>query len=242
MSKKIIGITGCEGFLGKNSLNFFSKNKNFLVLGINKESFNDDYKLRNFLKKVDIIIHLSGVNKAEDQDKLYDMNIEITERLILFMEEHNNIDNLIFSSSIQENLKNKYGESKKESREKLHRFCLEKNIKFTGLVLPNIFGPYGKPFYNSVITTFCYQVINSETPKIINDKKIDFIYVVDVCEIIENIIKTGYSNKKLLINGTNSIKISKVLDLINNYKKCSHNPQLNRFEQDLLKTFRHYEQ
>ena len=241
MSKKVIGITGCEGFFGKNLAGFFSKNKNFLVLGINKESFNDDYKLRNFLKKVDIIIHLAGVNRDEDQDKLYDMNIQITERLILFMEEYNNIDNLIFSSSTQESLENKYGESKKESREILHKFCLEKNVKFTGLVLPNIFGPYGKPFYNSVITTFCHQVINSETPKIINDKKIDFIHVVDVCEIIENIIKTGYYSKKLLINGTYSTKISKALDLINSYKEGSYSPQLNRFEQDLLKTFRHYE-
>jgi UDP-2-acetamido-2,6-beta-L-arabino-hexul-4-ose reductase len=84
---------------------------------------------------------------------------------------------VIFSSSTQESRNNIYGKSKKEGRLKFIEWGQKNKSGFTGLVIPNVFGPFGRPFYNSVITTFSHQLINGETPVI----EIDAELSSDLC-------------------------------------------------------------
>ena len=72
----------------------------------------------------------------------------------------------MISSSSQEERDNLYGKSKKEGREALANWAQENGGKITGLIIPNVFGAFGKPFYNSFISTFCYQLTHCETPTI----------------------------------------------------------------------------
>ena len=92
---------------------------------------------------------------------------------------------VIFASSIQEERENVYGQSKKVGRLKLSSWAAKNNSGFTGLVIPNVFGPFGRPFYNSALSTFSYQVVNGEQPKIEVDAELNLIYVSDLCRVIE---------------------------------------------------------
>ena len=79
---------------------------------------------------------------------------------------NNKCKHIIYASSSQENANSLYGKSKKEGRVLLENWAKKNNKIFTGLIIPNVFGPFGKPNYNSVISTFSYQLINNIEPKI----------------------------------------------------------------------------
>ena len=80
---------------------------------------------------------------------------------------------------------------------------------FSGLIIPNVFGPFGKPNYNSVVATFCHKVANSEKPEIHVDGTISLIYVGELAQEILNIIEKDLSNNKLIIKSTANIKFPK---------------------------------
>jgi len=68
------------------------------------------------------------------------------------------------------------------------KWAAENEGKVTGLIIPNVFGAFGKPFYNSFIATFCHQLTHNETPAIANDGEVKLIYVQElVSRIIDEI-------------------------------------------------------
>jgi UDP-2-acetamido-2,6-beta-L-arabino-hexul-4-ose reductase len=88
------------------------------------------------------------------------------------------------SSSLQEERDNLYGRSKREGRELFNQWADRNDAAFTGLIIPNVFGPFGVPFYNSVISTFSHQVAIGEEPKIEVDACLKLIYVGDLVDRI----------------------------------------------------------
>ena len=111
--------------------------------------------------------------------------MKLVQKLINAIDKSNNLPHIIFSSSSQEGRDNAYGKSKKEGRALLEKWSKETQGTFTGLVIPNVFGPFGRPYYNSVIATFSHQLSHGKTPKIDIDSEMDLIYVGElVAEII----------------------------------------------------------
>ena len=110
------------------------------------------------------------------------------------MQNVNSKAHILFSSSIQEDLNNEYGRSKKDGRKMLLNWSSKNGNRFTGLVIPNVFGPFGKPFYNSVISTFSYQLNNNEQPKIEVDAELKLIYVSELANSIIHIIDDQIDN------------------------------------------------
>ena len=138
-----------------------------------------------------------------------------------------------------------YGRSKKDGRKLFIKWASDYNAIFTGLVIPNVFGPFCNPYYNSVIATFSHQLIYNETPKIEVDGKLKLIYVDELSAKIWEIIKKKQSENFLCLSPTSEVKVSKILDLLKNYKKKYFEnytfPILNnRFELNLFNTFRSY--
>ena len=84
---------------------------------------------------------------------------------------------IIFSSSSQEEADNLYGQSKLKGRSNLEQWAAVSGAKSTGMVIPNVFGPFGKPFYNSVVATFCYQLTHGQVPTINVDGELKLIYI-----------------------------------------------------------------
>jgi UDP-2-acetamido-2,6-beta-L-arabino-hexul-4-ose reductase len=151
----------------------------------------------------------------------------------------------MISSSTQEERDNLYGKSKKEGREALAKWAEENGGKFTGLIIPNVFGAFGKPFYNSFISTFCYQLTHNETPSIATDGEVKLIYVQELVNVILSEIRNSNSKPEFFIEPTAVKKVSEVLRLLNIFKQKYFDggeiPVINdSFEHNLFNTYRSY--
>jgi len=120
------------------------------------------------------------MNRHGDPQVIYDTNIRLVKQLIAAMEKTGSTPHVLFSSSTQEERDNPYGKSKKEGRALLEAWAERNGARFTGLIIPNVFGPFGNPYYNSVIATFCYQLTHNEHPQIDVDGEIKLIYVSEL--------------------------------------------------------------
>ena len=155
-----ISITGQNGFIGSHLFNYFSyKREDIEIIDFKKSFFNNYTSLDRVLSSVDVIIHLAGINRSEDDNYIFEQNLKLTETLIESIKRTNFKGKLIFASSIQEKLSSAYGKSKKESTQKFIKASKKNNFKFASLLIPNVFGPFCKPYYNSFIATFCSNII-----------------------------------------------------------------------------------
>jgi UDP-2-acetamido-2,6-beta-L-arabino-hexul-4-ose reductase len=240
-----IGITGVNGFIGWHLCQTIKLDNNqFELIDFRREWFNDRFYLDAFVSKCDIIIHLAGLNRHSEESTIYNTNVGLAQCLVDSFNRTNFKGQVIFSSSIQEERNNKFGISKKAARELFSNWSNITGVKFQGLIIPNVFGVFGIPFYNSVVATFCHQLVNNEVPKIESDKTLDLIYINDLIKKIIELFNTN-TNVNLIIEHTHTIKVSDILKLLIKYKEeYFDNGQIpyfgNQFEFDLFNTFRSY--
>jgi UDP-2-acetamido-2,6-beta-L-arabino-hexul-4-ose reductase len=184
-----IGITGQVGFIGShlyNTLRLFPEK--FSCIHFQREFFEDELLLDGFVLQCDVIVHLAAMNRHKDPKVIYNTNIGLVKKLITSLENTNVRPHVLISSSLQEEYDCLYGQSKKDGRELLAAWAAKAKATFTGLLIPNVFGPFGRPMYNSVVATFSHLVANGGTPKIDVDRTIKLIYIDElISQIIENI-------------------------------------------------------
>ncbi|WP_420322313.1 NAD-dependent epimerase/dehydratase family protein [Flagellimonas sp.] len=252
MKKHRIGITGQAGFVGNHLYTTLSLLDNVELIYFERLFFENEDQLTQFVSKCDTIVHLAAMNRHEDQNVIYQTNIDLVEKLIKACERANTTPHIIFSSSSQEVKDNLYGRSKKEGKQKLVKWAKESGGKFTSLTIPNVFGPFGKPNYNSVVATFCHKVANDENPTIINDGEVGLIYINDLVKVfVDTIFGNQPSNTleensfEVNIEPMHQVKVSRLLELLNKFKadylKNGIFPNLDdHFQKSLFNTFRCY--
>lgn len=241
-----IGITGQEGFVGQhlyNTLGLYPEK--FERVPYHIDFFQDNSKLEGFVKQCDIIVHLAAMNRHNDPEVLYSTNIELVSKLIKALEQTNSCPHVLFSSSSQEERDNLYGRSKKEGRKLFSEWAERSGGKFTGLVIPNVFGPFGHPNYNSFIATFSHKLTHGEQPTVEVDGQVKLIYVGDLVKVIIDQITGHTSNYFFQIPHTDEYKVTEVLALLGNFKTKYFDlgiiPTLkSTFEINLFNTFRCY--
>ena len=241
-----VGITGQSGFIGRHLYNYLNLKENIKLIPFNKECFNNSELLLNFISKCNVIIHLAAVNRHSEPKVIYDTNISLVEKLIAACEQVEAKPHIVFSSSTQEDNNTPYGKSKLDGRKLFKEWAKRNGAKFTGYIVPNVFGPFGNPFYNSFIATFCHQLTHEKQPKIEIDGEVKLIYVGDlVKEIFSKIISnngTKTNPETHNVSHTIKIRVSEVLSLLEYYKKNYFQkgiiPNLdNEFEKNLFNTF-----
>lgn len=184
-----IGITGNRGFIGGHLNNFLSLQENIEIIPFDRDYFTIPEKLNEFVKSCEVIVHLAAINRHSNQDTLYRVNVELVEKLISASNRTKSKPHILFSSSSQEDRNNHYGNSKIEGRRILNKWAEENDCIVTSMIIPNVFGPFGKPFYNSVVSTFCHQLTRGEEPEIISDGILNLIYINDLSKEIYSLIK-----------------------------------------------------
>ncbi len=241
-----IGITGQDGFVGKhlyNTIGFLTNE--FERVEFKKSFFSDDYAMDHFVNQCDVIVHLAAMNRHSDPQVIFDTNVSLVNKLTASLTRTGSKAHVLFSSSTQEERDNLYGKSKQKGREILAQWSENGGGHFTGMIIPNVFGPFGHPFYNSVIATFCYQVANNEVPRIEVDNELKLIYVGELVEVILNCIRNKVFSQQVEVASTSRAKVSEVLRLLQLYKKEYHEngivPAINNtFELNLFNTYRCY--
>jgi len=213
-----VGITGQSGFIGTHLFNFLSLKSNIQLINFNRDYFGQQEKLATFVSDCDVIVHLAALNRHTDQSLLFSTNIRLIKQLIKACEKSASNPWIIFSSSTQEDNENEYGVSKREGRQLLESWASENDGRTSGLVIPNVFGPFGKPNYNSVFATFCHQVVNDIKPQIKIDGELQLIYINELIDDIYQIISEGKIGK-INIQARHQIKVSELLEKIQRYYK-----------------------
>ena len=241
-----IGITGQKGFVGTHLFNTLGLSpEKYSLIEFKRNYFEDEVTLDNFVSQCDVIIHLAALNRHKTPSVIYDINIKLVNLLINSLVRTKRTPYIIMSSSSQEEKDNPYGKSKKECRILFENWAKKTGGTFTGLIIPNVFGPFGKPNYNSVVATFCHQLTHDEQPKINVDGELKLIYVGElVLEIIKK-IKERKNEPLFRVTHTSKARVSEVLSLLKKYKTEYQNkgeiPLINNpFELNLFNTFRCY--
>lgn len=241
-----VGITGNTGFIGYHLYQTLSLYKDeFSLIEFEKSYFNESLKLDAFVFSCDVIIHLAALNRHNEPGVIYETNVSLVNNLVKALERTESKAHLIISSSTQEERKNLYGKSKKEGRKLLSDWASQNNGRLSGLIIPNVFGPFGQPYYNSVVATFCHQIANGEIPKIDVDGDLKLIYVGELVEKIIQIIRDNDNTHELFIPHTAEAKVSEILVKLkyfqNTYQETGEIPALNNdFEFRLFNTYRCY--
>ena len=243
-----IGITGQSGFMGTHLYNFLG-----LQEGVERIPFEDHYfenqeTLQNWVKQCDAIVHLAAMNRHGDPQVIYDTNIHLVKTLIDALEKTGSKPHVLFSSSTQEEKDNLYGKSKKDGRKWMEQWAMQNDARFTGLIIPNVFGPFGNPYYNSVVATFCHQLTHGDKPEIHVDGELKLIYIGELVEeIFDHIVAmrndtSGAIADQVPVPHTSVHKVSEILALLESYKENYFEkgifPDLtDSFERNLFNTF-----
>ena len=240
-----IGITGSSGFVGKHLIKILEDKENVKLyyFDLPKNNLLKPTFLKNFVSGKDVIVHTAAVNKGSDAE-IINGSIVATYNLVSTISKLKIKPKLIFLSSIQAETDTVYGLSKKLTEIMLQSFSKDYKIPISVFRATNIFGENCKPFYNSVIATFCYQVANNKKLDINNKKKkINFIYVNDLVKIVSKEI--FIRRKKLFyfkrVSSNNIITTEKLASLINSFKYIKDSKKLkSKFNKDLYNTYLSY--
>jgi len=224
-----VGITGQSGFIGTHLYNIVGLLKDeFVRIPFEDDYFKDEKKLRGFVRECDVVIHLAAMNRYPDPQIIYQTNICLVEQLIEAMEAERVSPHVLFSSSVQEESDNEYGHSKRKGRTLLEEWAQRNGASFTGMVLPNVFGPFGKPNYNSFVVTFCYKLTHGEIPQVLQDNEVKLIYIGNLCKhIIDKIKQVNNSDipivDKDIVPYDFDKKVTEVLSVLENFKNLYFN-------------------
>lgn len=217
-------ITGAKGFIGKNLVAELRNRKFKNILEYDRET--DPTLLDEYCRKADFVFHLAGVNCPKEQSEFMEGNFGFTSTLLNTLKKYKNSCPVMISSSIQAELDNPYGISKKAAEDALFKYQKETGARVLVYRLPNLFGKWSKPNYNSVVATFCYNIARNLDIQINNpETELNLCYIDDV---VKEFIKAMEGNptvdgKFCMVPNTYNIKLGKLADLIKEFKKSREN-------------------
>jgi UDP-2-acetamido-2,6-beta-L-arabino-hexul-4-ose reductase len=188
IAKHKILITGSDGFIAKNLIQHLKVDETLKLYLYSKKDSLDI--LKAYINEVDFIFHLAGVNRPKNTQEFYDGNTNLTKIIVDTLVNNNKAIPILLSSSTQSDLDNDYGKSKKKAEELLLNYAKQTNANIYIYKLPNVFGKWSKPNYNTVIATWCYNITRNIDIQI-NDEnvKLRLIYIDDVIQSFVNNLK-----------------------------------------------------
>lgn len=174
-------VTGINGFIGKNLAARLSEGGEHAVVGFARSDGDDSLPAK--IVAADAIVHLAGVNRPKDMADFHQGNALLTEFLCKAARDSGRKIPLILASSIQAAQENAYGESKRHAELVVERYSSETGSPAIIYRLPNVFGKWCRPSYNSVVATFAHNIAN-DLPIQINDPatELNLVYIDDVMD------------------------------------------------------------
>jgi UDP-2-acetamido-2,6-beta-L-arabino-hexul-4-ose reductase len=190
---KTVLVTGAKGFIGKNLIVRLQELNNIKIKSFDKEEDMDT--LKKFLGETDFIFHLAGVNRPENVEEFKEVNLGLTKNIINLLEEMDKKIPVVITSSIQAELDNPYGKSKKMAEDELIKYSKKNRVPMYIYRLPNVFGKWSKPNYNSVVSTFCYNISHNLDIMISNsEKELELVYIDDVVDEFVSLLSNKVEN------------------------------------------------
>lgn len=231
-------VTGSNGFIGKNLIWHLKQLENINILEFSRA--NSQEELTQYISKADIIFHLAGAMRPKDESQFKTDNSTLTKQIVDILSEQKKSIPVVFTSSIQVVQHNSYGISKKEAEEQLIHYSQKMHAACFIFQLPNIFGKWCLPNYNSVVATWCHNIargleITISDPEI----NLNLVYIDDVIEsflsIVKNIPTTPPTVHYPRIHRCFNVKLKDLAEKIYTFKNNNSLPIAN----DVFTNFLH---
>ena len=238
-------VTGAKGFIGKNLIAELKNRKYDDIFEFDRDT--EPSLLDDYCKESDFVFHLAGVNRPKEQTEFMEGNFGFTSELLESLKKYNNTCPVMISSSIQAELNNPYGESKKAGEDLLFNYSEETGAKVLVYRFPNVFGKWCRPNYNSAVATFCHNVAH-DLPIQVNDPSVvmNLIYIDDVVNELINALD-GKENKVeefCEVAVVHTITLGEIVDLIYSFKKSREDRSVpnmvDEFTKKLYSTYLSY--
>lgn len=245
-------ITGSEGFIAKNLKANLKYIEGIDIFEIDKEKNSD--KLDEYIKNCDFVFHLAGVNRPENTEEFKKGNSDFTKVLFSALEKYQSKAPVVLTSSIQAELDNPYGVSKRAAEIAAQTYASRTNSKVYIYRLSNVFGKWCRPNYNSVVATFCYNISREIEIHIDNrDTELKLVYIDDIVKEFINLLKSHFDGTFEFIPYTENgfyaipkyykVTLGEVADMLYNFKSESDNLKVvnqTEFSKKLYATYLSY--
>lgn len=235
-------VTGSNGFIGKNLLERLGRMEDVSVTTFSKVDAPDT--LEDKVQEADFVFHLAGVNRPEKPEEFYEGNRDLTQQIIEAAKKSGKKTPILLSSSIQAEADNDYGKSKRAAEEVLELYARESGAAVYIYRLPNVFGKWSKPNYNTVIATWCYNMAR-DLPVQVNDASVELtlVYIDDVVEHFVRHLDENAKKEVVRCDVSPSYRksLGEIHDLLISFKACRESlviPRVGRgFERALYATY-----
>ncbi|MFS1441373.1 capsular biosynthesis protein [Vibrio sp. 10N.286.55.E10] len=183
-------VTGAAGFIGRNLCVFLNEAGFSNIAKITVDD--NDASIVEKVKSADFIYHLAGINRPKNDEDFKKGNTDLTQKIIDTLIEAKLETPIVLTSSIQAELENPYGKSKAGAELAVAEYKKETGAATYIYRLPNVFGKWCRPNYNSAVATFCYNTIN-DLPITINNSEaaLSLVYIDDVCQSFVDLLSNA---------------------------------------------------
>lgn len=217
-------VTGASGFIGKNLVTKLKEEKDLNIYEYDKDI--DKQTLEDYCKEADFVYHLAGVNRPDDEEEFMKANFGFTLELLELLSKYRKQCPVMLSSSIQATYNNSYGKSKKAAEDLVIDYAMKNNTNVFIYRLPNVFGKWCKPNYNSVVATFCHNIARNLPIRIDAPEKVmNFVYIDDVVNEFIRLLhqsvskKTDFNQTYYEVKPTYSISLRRIAELLYSFKE-----------------------
>lgn len=229
-------VTGANGFIGKNLIAKLNELKVYDVISIDKDNTKEE--LVQALLNAEFIFHLAGINRPKNEKEFFEGNSGLTGEIVKILKDNNKNTPIAITSSIQADLDNAYGKSKKLAEEELLMYSTSTNAKVFIYRLPNVFGKWCRPNYNSAVATFCHKIAREEEEVWISDPYIELtlVYIDDVVRSLISAMEdkdslSGYVKVDIEHKAT----LGKIVELLNSFVESRKNLMVPNMEDEFTK-------
>ncbi len=172
-------ITGAKGFIGRNllaELEQLAPASGYVLHPIDLDT--PAQRLEEAARQADFVFHLAGVNRPKDPAEFSAGNRDFTVSLLKLLAKKPPV---LLTSSIQAAADNPYGQSKLAAEQALADYGQRTGAAVYIYRLPNAFGKWSRPNYNSVVATFCSNLTRG-LPITVSDPAVELTlaYIDDI--------------------------------------------------------------
>ncbi|MCB9411273.1 MAG: SDR family oxidoreductase [Actinobacteria bacterium] len=238
-----IAITGPDGFIAWHTrCALRAREGGGDAFHLAEPHFDDPDVMDAVLAEADAVIHLAGVNRASDDATIAEVNPWLARCLVESLERLDKPIPIVYGNSIHSRGDSGFGVAKRQSADILRDWGRRSGAPVADVVLPNIFGEHGTPFYNSVVATFCHLLANDQQPEIQVDREMPLLHVQRAASVLLDAAAEGFDGEVAPAGTPTTVTgvLERLLPIRDAYRSAILPDLSDPFTRDLFNTYRSY--